>query len=83
MIGVAAARGSHGHSWRNLILGRVGPAGCPADPPSEPHEPLVAAYGSSKPLGRVGSSCAGSCIAGAVPAPAGGVYQAGVVVVRL
>jgi hypothetical protein len=35
-------------------LRRVGPAGCPADPPSEPYVPLVAAYGSSKPQGRAG-----------------------------
>jgi hypothetical protein len=33
---------------------RVGPAGCPADPPLEPYVPLVAAYGSSKPQGRAG-----------------------------
>ena len=33
---------------------RVGPTGCPADPPSEPYVPLVAAYGSSKPRGRAG-----------------------------
>src|SRR5262249_11103993 len=67
---------------KSRTRGRVGPAGYPAGPPSEPHQPLIAAYGSSKPLGGAGPGCAGSRAAGAVPAPAGGVYQAGVVVVR-
>jgi len=30
------------------MLSRVGPAGCPADPPSGPYVPLIATYGSSK-----------------------------------
>src|SRR6266567_4698818 len=57
---------------------RVGPAGCPADPPSEPCVPLIAAHGSSKPRGRAVWLCrvlpAG---AGAKPAVAGGVHEAG------
>jgi len=40
-----------GAKRKKLTRGRVGPAGYPAGPPSEPHEPLIAAYGSSKPLG--------------------------------
>lgn len=43
-----------GFGAQGLSFRRVGPAGCPADPPSEPYVPLVAAYGSSKPRGRAG-----------------------------
>ena len=60
---------------------RVGPAGCPADPPSEPYVPLVAAYGSSKPRGRAGW-CWFPALAGMEPASAGGVHEASWIIVR-
>ena len=60
---------------------RVGPAGCPADPPSEPYVPLVAAYGSSKPRGRAGW-CWCPALAGMEPASAGGVHEASWIIVR-
>jgi hypothetical protein len=44
----------HGLDPQRPPVCRVGPAGCPADPPLEPYVPLVAAYGSSKPRGRAG-----------------------------
>ena len=62
--------------------GRVGPAGCPADPPSEPCVPLIAAHGSCKPLGRGWLKRWFPALAGEVPAVAGGVHEAGLVIVR-
>ena len=52
-------RVDHGLDPQRPRVRRVGPAGCPADPPSEPYVPLVAAYGSSKPRGRAGWCSAG------------------------
>src|SRR6266568_8693203 len=43
---------------------------------SEPYVPLVAAYGSSKPLGRAGWLCWFLALAGFQPAMARGVYEA-------
>src|SRR5437879_4030378 len=60
---------------------RVGPAGCPADPPSEPCVRLVTAHGSSKPRGRHGLLDS-PAFAGLKAAVAGGVYQACLVPVR-
>ncbi len=61
---------------------RVGPAGYPADPPSEPCVPLIAAHGSCKPRGRGWLKRWFPALAGDVPAVAGGVYEAGLVIVR-
>src|ERR1035441_133413 len=53
----------------------VGPAGCPAGPPSEPCLPLLAAHGASKPLGHCGLKCCAPALASFKDAVAGGVYQ--------
>src|SRR5271165_3590629 len=63
---------------QRLAQRRVGPAGCPADPPSEPCVPLIAAHGSSKPRGRaVWLYRVLPADAGTKPAMAGGVHEAG------
>src|SRR5205823_412692 len=53
------------------------PAGCPADPPSEPDVPVGPASGSSKPR-RLASGAAlspGCCLLGAVPWQAASVEE--------
>src|SRR5207245_965237 len=67
---------------------RVRAARCRAALPSEPHEPLIAAYGSisvSEPLGGDSDTLIvlAPASAGELPTLAGGVYQAAVVIVRL
>ena len=64
----------------SLVPGRTG--GLPRRSPSEPYVPLVAAYGSSKPRGRAGELVLGPASAGAKPASAGGVHEAGWIIVR-
>jgi hypothetical protein len=83
--GVAAhiARGvDHGLDPHRPPVRRLVPAGCPADPPSEPYVPLVAAYGSSKPRGRAGWLRWFPAGASVRPASAGSVHQAGSNIVR-
>jgi len=58
---------------------RVAPDGLPPGAPSEPHEPLVAAYGSSKPLGRCSLKRRFPAQAGVEPALAGSVHEADLV----
>jgi hypothetical protein len=60
--------------------GRTG--GLPRRSPSEPYVPLIAAYGSSKPLGRAGWLCWFLALAGFQPAMARGVYEACLLAVR-
>lgn len=75
--------GEVGNGNNNLMVQcRVGPAGHPAGPPSEPCVPLIAAHGSSKPRGRGWLKRWLPVLAGDVPAVAGGVCEAGLVTVR-
>src|ERR1019366_5993321 len=57
------ARGTGGER-KKLTRGRVRTAHCCAALPSEPHVPLIAAYGSSKPLGRLRFAVLCSCVGG-------------------
>src|SRR6478735_8213860 len=61
---------------------RVAGAHYCAPAPSEPCERLIDAHGSSKPRGRCGWRCWRPAFAGLELAAAGGVYQAGAVLVR-
>src|SRR5262249_52410819 len=76
------APGDRGRA-ENLTPGRGRAAGYRAALPREPPRALLARYGSSEPPGRARFSVAGSpALADGVAASAGGVYQAGVGVVR-
>ena len=62
---------------------RVAPAHCCAGAPSEPCGRGFPAHGSSKPRGRAGWVCCAPAVAGAKRSLAGGVYQAGLITVRV